>query len=80
MADHGSGAICCGNCAWIGCDAYSKALALAGGESGRVNLPALQQKLQSLVPVPARSIEIEPSAETIETAPATKDSVDVPEE
>jgi predicted negative regulator of RcsB-dependent stress response len=61
-------------------DAYSKALALAGGESGRVNLPALQQKLESLVPVPARSIEIETSAEAVETAPAPKDIVDVPEE
>ncbi|MEW5736279.1 MAG: hydrogenase iron-sulfur subunit [Thermodesulfobacteriota bacterium] len=26
MADRGAGAICCGNCAWIGCDAFSKAL------------------------------------------------------
>jgi predicted negative regulator of RcsB-dependent stress response len=61
-------------------DAYSKALALAGGESGRVNLPALQQKLQSLVPVPARSIEIESSVEAVEAAPAGRDSVDAPEE
>lgn len=61
-------------------DAYSKALALAGGESGRVNLPALQQKLQSLVPVPARTIEMESSDEAVETAPVTKDTVDVPEE
>jgi heterodisulfide reductase subunit D len=26
MQDRESGAICCGNCAWTGCDAYSKAL------------------------------------------------------
>jgi len=26
MADRGASAICCGNCAWTGCDSYSKAL------------------------------------------------------
>ncbi|MCD4718105.1 MAG: hydrogenase iron-sulfur subunit [Desulfobacterales bacterium] len=26
MQDRGAGAICCGNCAWTGCDSYSKAL------------------------------------------------------
>jgi len=26
MADHGASAVCCGNSAWIGCDAFSKAL------------------------------------------------------
>lgn len=26
MQDTGNGAICCGNCAWTGCDAFSKAL------------------------------------------------------
>jgi len=26
MQDHGNGAICCGNCAWTGCDSFSKAL------------------------------------------------------
>lgn len=26
MQDRGAGAICCGNCAWIGCDSFSKAL------------------------------------------------------
>jgi Fe-S oxidoreductase len=26
MPDHGASAICCGNSAWIGCDAFSKAL------------------------------------------------------
>jgi heterodisulfide reductase subunit D len=26
MQDHGMAAICCGNCAWTGCDSYSKAL------------------------------------------------------
>ncbi len=26
MADSGVSALCCGNCAWVGCDAYSKAM------------------------------------------------------
>ena len=26
MTDSGASAICCGNCAWTGCDAFSKAL------------------------------------------------------
>jgi Fe-S oxidoreductase len=26
MQDRGASALCCGNCAWVGCDAYSKAL------------------------------------------------------
>ncbi|WP_207690930.1 hydrogenase iron-sulfur subunit [Desulfonema limicola] len=26
MKDSGNGALCCGNCAWTGCDSYSKAL------------------------------------------------------
>lgn len=26
MKDHGTGALCCGNASWIGCDAYSKGL------------------------------------------------------
>ena len=26
MRDNGSAAICCGNCAWTGCDAFSKSL------------------------------------------------------
>ena len=26
MRDRGGSAMCCGNCAWVGCDAYSKAL------------------------------------------------------
>jgi len=26
MQDRETGAICCGNCAWTGCDSYSKAL------------------------------------------------------
>ncbi len=26
MQDHGAAALCCGNCAWTGCDAYSKKL------------------------------------------------------
>ncbi|NLI80784.1 MAG: hydrogenase iron-sulfur subunit [Deltaproteobacteria bacterium] len=26
MQDHGNSALCCGNCAWTGCDSYTKAL------------------------------------------------------
>jgi Fe-S oxidoreductase len=26
MRDRGRSALCCGNCAWVGCDTYSKAL------------------------------------------------------
>ena len=26
MQDRGPGAICCGNCAWTGCDSFSKAM------------------------------------------------------
>ena len=36
-------------------EAYNQALALAGGTG--INLPALQQKLQSLTPVPGRELE-----------------------
>jgi len=61
-------------------DAYSKALAQAGGDGGRVNLPVLQQKMQSLVPIPARTINVSSVAETGEAAPATNEIVDVPEE
>ena len=61
-------------------DAYSRALSLAGRDGGRVNLPALQQKMQSLVPIPARTIDVRSPAEAPEAAPAINDSVDVPEE
>ena len=59
--------------------AYGKALALAGG-GGMGNLPALQQKMQSLVPVPPR--ELEPSSDPVtEDAGAMADPVSAaPEE
>jgi len=64
-------------------DAYSRALSLAGRDGGRVNLLALQQKMNSLVPIPARTMGIDSTGETTETgeaAPATNNNVDVPEE
>jgi predicted negative regulator of RcsB-dependent stress response len=61
-------------------DAYSRALSLAGRDGGRVNLPALQQKLQSLVPIPARTLGVGSTGETGEAAPATNNIVDAPEE
>jgi predicted negative regulator of RcsB-dependent stress response len=44
-------------------EAYSSARMLAAGSQGRVNMPALEQKLQSLTPVPARSLEVDAAAE-----------------
>lgn len=59
--------------------AYSQALA-GGGE--RLNLVALQQKLQSLMPVPAQTISASASvaAESNEAEPAITDTVLAPEE
>jgi len=56
-------------------DAYSLAVASAAGSGQGLNLSALQQKLQSLTPVPARTL-----GATENAAPATNDTVDVPEE
>ena len=39
-------------------EAYANARVLAGDAQGQVNLPSLEQKMQSLMPVPARSIEM----------------------
>ena len=39
-------------------EAYTNARMLAGDAQGQVNLPSLEQKMQSLMPVPARSIEM----------------------
>jgi predicted negative regulator of RcsB-dependent stress response len=44
-------------------EAYREALALAGGAGERVNLPALQQKLESLSPVPPRALEVTKTAQ-----------------
>jgi predicted negative regulator of RcsB-dependent stress response len=47
--------------------AYNQARTLAMGNQGQINMPALEQKLQSLNPVPARtigvSVEMQPEAE-----------------
>jgi predicted negative regulator of RcsB-dependent stress response len=63
-------------------DAYNQALGLAGGGGQGVNLPVLQQKLQSLTPVPARTLGV--SADSVsdpaEAEPAPNDTVDIPEE
>jgi predicted negative regulator of RcsB-dependent stress response len=61
-------------------DAYSKALAAAGGEGA--NLSVLQQKLQSLTPVPARTPGVTGSTvvDSVDAASATNDPVDAPEE
>lgn len=51
-------------------DAYTEALALAGSAEQGINLPALQQKLQSLTPVPARSVELAAQPQAMEPAAA----------
>jgi predicted negative regulator of RcsB-dependent stress response len=62
-------------------DAYTQAVASAGGDE-EVNLPALQQKLQSLTPVPARTVgaTVTPAPGAVDAAAATNDTVDAPEE
>lgn len=63
-------------------DAYSQALAATGEGGQGLNLSALQQKLQSLTPIPARAIGEGLSAVpgTAAAAPAINDTVDAPEE
>ena len=39
-------------------EAYTNARILAGDAQGHVNLPSLEQKMQSLMPVPARSLDM----------------------
>jgi predicted negative regulator of RcsB-dependent stress response len=58
-------------------ESYQKALALAGSDGGRVNLPVLQQKMQNLSPVPGRAIDASP---VVEAASESDDIVDVTEE
>jgi predicted negative regulator of RcsB-dependent stress response len=60
-------------------DAYSKALAMAGGEGA--NLSVLQQKLQSLTPAPAvrPGVTEGMAAQAMDAASATNDTVDSPE-
>ncbi|MEH6636360.1 MAG: tetratricopeptide repeat protein [Halioglobus sp.] len=58
-------------------EAYSSALALAISSQGQVNMPALQQKLQSLDPVPARSFEAAGQAQSpVSEAAAVTDVLD----
>ena len=54
-------------------EAYNQAMVLAVSGGQGVNLPVLQQKLQSLTPVP-------PRPDVIDTASVTNDTTDVPEE
>ena len=62
-------------------DAYSLAVASAAGSGQGLNLSALQQKLQSLTPVPARTLgaTVNPAPGAVDAASATNDTVDVPE-
>jgi hypothetical protein len=53
--------------------AYTQALSLAGANPGQVNMVTLQQKLQSLNPVPARELAGAAQAETpVAPDPATQ--------
>jgi predicted negative regulator of RcsB-dependent stress response len=51
-------------------EAYANARILAGDAQGQVNLPSLEHKMQSLMPVPARSIDMAGQA-----APAVEDAL-----
>lgn len=57
-------------------DAYQEALTLAGGAERGLNLPALQQKLQSLTPIPARTlgVSLSEASEVVEAEPETVDA------
>ncbi len=63
-------------------DAYSLAVASAAGGGQGLNLPALQQKLQSLTPAPARTpgATANPAPGPVDAASATNDTVDALEE
>jgi predicted negative regulator of RcsB-dependent stress response len=63
-------------------DAYTRAMAAAGSDSTGVNLVVLQQKLQSLTPIPPQSRTQMESAEPIKaaTVPTTPDTTDASEE
>jgi len=62
-------------------DAYSLAVASVADSAQGLNLSALQQKLQSLTPVPARTLgaTVNPAPGAVDAASATNDTVDVPE-
>jgi predicted negative regulator of RcsB-dependent stress response len=57
-------------------DAYRQALTLAGGAERGLNLQTLQQKLQSLTPIPARTpdLPVSEGSEVVETVPETVDA------
>jgi predicted negative regulator of RcsB-dependent stress response len=63
-------------------DAYTRAMTAAGSGSPGVNLVVLQQKLQSLTPIPPQSRAQMESADPIKaaTVPTTPDTTDASEE
>jgi predicted negative regulator of RcsB-dependent stress response len=61
-------------------DSYMQALALASDNREGLNLPVLQQKLQSLTPMPVRTLEETTTNLPDTSAPATSDTVDLQEE
>jgi predicted negative regulator of RcsB-dependent stress response len=59
-------------------EAYSNARLLAASSQGQVNMPALEQKLQSLTPIPARTIGTPAAAMPAAAAdPVSSEAVDV---
>ena len=58
-------------------EAYSNARMLATSSQGQVNLPALEQKLQSLTPIPARTIATPAEVMPAAAEPAANESPDV---
>ena len=52
MKDSGASSICCGNCAWTGCDAYSKALQVRRIPAGRGRRERPDSHLLSQMPDP----------------------------
>lgn len=61
-------------------DAYNQAMILVASGGQGVNLSVLQQKLQSLTPVPPRSAAETTSSEPVDVEPTTNDNTDVPQE
>ena len=58
-------------------EAYSNARMLATSSQGQVNLPALEQKLQSLTPIPARTIATPAEVMPAAAEPAANEAPDV---
>jgi Fe-S oxidoreductase len=67
MKESGLSALCCGNCAWTGCDSYSKALQVkrlqqareAGGDLLVTACPKCQIHLRCAMQDPFRGKELE---------------------